>query len=60
MVFLSGDALLKYSPVIGFSYLDDPIDWIEHNPLKVSIGSVAIIALSQTRVTKLTLTKLTL
>lgn len=29
---------------------DDPIDSIERNPVKVSKGTVAMIALSQTRV----------
>ena len=50
MTFLSGDALSKFSPVIGFSHLDHPIDRIEHDPLRVSTGSVGIIALTQTKV----------
>ena len=52
IIFHGSDALLKYSPVVGFSYLDDPIDRIERNPLKVSVGSVAIFAMSQTKVAR--------
>ena len=50
MELLGGDALVKFSPVIGFSHRDHPIDVIEHDPIMISIGSVATIALSQTRV----------
>jgi hypothetical protein len=50
MHFLSSDALSKFSPVIGFSHLDHPIDRIEHDPIRVSTGSVGVIALTQTKV----------
>ena len=50
MNLLSGDALQKFSPVSGFSHRDHPVDAVAHKPLRVSIGSVGIIALTQTKV----------